>query len=143
MRHTHSVSAPNLCREHTPRPKPVKPARRTCITGLAVKSTEPCWRRFNSEQRKTPSLRERAKSTNATSGLVTLCVGGITPLSISHCLACLQSTVSWSPVVAILSGRRVLKTGEWKARRGERGEIRVPFCSLVSLGRCGGTSGNS
>lgn len=36
-----------------------------------------------------------------TSGFVTRCVGGMTPLSISHCLACLQSTVS--PMVAILN----------------------------------------
>ena len=64
----------------------------TCMTGFAVYSTQPGLSLSNREQRNTPSRNERAKSTSVMLGLVTRCVGGMTPLSISHCRACLQST---------------------------------------------------
>lgn len=108
--------------------KPVKPVTHTCMTGLAVKSTEPWWSRFKSEQRKTPSRRDLAKSTRATSGLVTLWVGGMTPLSISHCLACLQSTVS--TVAIFIKERRGRVYGD---RFVWEGETSSPFLFRFSL----------
>jgi len=67
----------------------------TCIRGLGVQS----WMQsglsvFKREHKKTPSLRERAKSTRSTSGFVTRWVAGINPLLISHCRACLHSRAS-------------------------------------------------
>ncbi len=67
----------------------------TCISGLGFQSgMQAGFRVFRRLQRNTPSLSERAKSTRSTSGLVTPWVGGITPLMISHCLACRHSSAS-------------------------------------------------
>jgi len=67
----------------------------TCMSGLGVQSRmQSGLRVFRRLHKKTPSRSERAKSTRSTSGLVTRCVAGMTPLLISHCRACLHSNES-------------------------------------------------
>lgn len=76
----------------------------TCIRGFGVQSvsgTLPGFNMLRRLQRKTPSLRDRAKSTRSTSGLVTLCVTGMTWLVINHCLACRHSKDSEVDATAI------------------------------------------
>ena len=67
----------------------------TCMSGLGVQSRmQSGLSVFRRLHKKTPSRSERAKSTRSTSGLVTRCVAGMTPLLISHCRACLHSNES-------------------------------------------------
>ena len=67
----------------------------TCMSGLGVQSRmQSGLSVFRRQHKKTPSRSERAKSTRSTSGLVTRCVAGMTPLLISHCRACLHSNES-------------------------------------------------
>ena len=78
--HTHFIPLPHI----------IAGNKVTCISGLEFQSESWMQSGFNLIRRlhkNTPSRSDLAKSTKSTSGFVTRCVGGITPLTISHCLA--------------------------------------------------------